>query len=46
MDTVIQHRYGVGGATVLLAALVVGLVMASVVGGEGGELMGTLGGKS
>jgi hypothetical protein len=45
MATVIQHRDGLGGATVLVAASVVGLVVASVVGGEGGELMGTLGGK-
>ena len=39
--TVIQYRYGIGGAMVLVAALVV----ASVVGGEGGELMDGLGGK-
>ena len=42
MAMVTQHRGGPSGATVL----VVGLVEASVVGGEGGELMDTLGGKS
>jgi hypothetical protein len=41
MATVIQHRDGRGGGMVLVAALVV----ASVVGGEDRELMGTLGGK-
>jgi hypothetical protein len=45
MATVIQHRYGLGGAMVLVVALVVGSVVAWVVVGEGGELMGTLGGK-
>jgi hypothetical protein len=38
---VIQHRDGPGGVTVLVAAL----AAASVVGGEGGELTSTLGGK-
>ena len=50
MATVTQHRDGSGGATALVvglaAGLVVGLVEASAVGGEGGELMDTLGGKS
>jgi hypothetical protein len=41
MAMVIQHRYDPGGAMALVAASVV----ASVVGGEGGELMGTPGGK-
>jgi hypothetical protein len=41
MATVIQHRYGLGGAMVLVVALAV----ASVVVGEDGDLMGTLGGK-
>ncbi len=45
MGTVIQHRDGLGGAMVLVAALVVGLVVVSVVAGEDGDLMGTLGGK-
>ena len=45
MATVIQHRDGLGGAMVLVAALVVGLAVALVVGGEGGELMGALGGR-
>jgi hypothetical protein len=45
MATVIQHRDGLGGAMALVAASVAGLVVASVVGGEGGELMGTPGGK-
>ena len=45
MATVIRHRDGLGGAMVLVAALVVGLAVALVVGGEGGELMGTLGGR-
>ena len=37
MATVIQHPYGLGGAMVL--------VVASVVGGEGGDSMDTLGGR-
>ena len=37
MATVIQHPYGLGGAMVL--------VVASVVGGEGGGSMDTLGGR-
>jgi hypothetical protein len=45
MATVIQHRDGLGRAMVLVVALgadlVVGLLEASVVGGEGGELMDT-----
>lgn len=49
MATVIQRRDGLGGAMVLVVALVadlvVGLVEASVVGGGGGELMDTLGRK-
>ena len=49
MAMVTQHRGGPGGATVLVvalgAALVVGLVVASVAGGEGGELMDTVGRK-
>lgn len=50
MATVTQHRGGPGWATVLVVALgaglVVGLVEGSVVDGEGGELMDTLGGES
>jgi hypothetical protein len=45
MATVIQNRFGPGGAMALVAGLVVGSVVASVVGGEGGEVMGPLGGK-
>lgn len=41
MATVIQHPYGLGGAMVLVVASVV----ASVVGGEGGGSMDTLGGR-
>jgi hypothetical protein len=41
MVMVLQRRYGLGGAMVLVAALVV----ASVVAGGDGDLMGTLGGK-
>jgi hypothetical protein len=46
MATVTQHRGGPGGATVLVVALGVVLVVGLVVGGEGGELMDTLAGKS
>jgi len=45
MATVIQHRDGLGGAMVLVEASGAGLVEASAVGGEGGELMDTLGRK-
>jgi len=50
MATVIQHRDGLGGGMVLVVALgadlVVGLVEASVLGGEGGEVMDSRCGES
>jgi hypothetical protein len=45
MATVIQERDGLGGAMALVVASVADLVVASVVGGGGWELMGTPGGK-
>ena len=45
MGTVIQRRDGLGGGMVLVAASVAGLVVASVVGGEDGELMDSPGGR-
>ena len=39
--TVIQHLDGLGGAMAFVAASVAGLVVASVVAGEDGELMDT-----
>ena len=45
MATVIQDRDGLGGVMVLVEALGAGLVEASAGGGEGGELMDTVGRK-
>jgi hypothetical protein len=45
MATVIQRWDGPGGAMALVAASVAGLVVASVVGGEDGELMDSPGGR-
>jgi hypothetical protein len=46
MVTVIQHRYGSGGAMALVVGWVAVLVVVSVVVGEDGDFMDTLGGKS